>query len=161
MNKEVSRIKTELKEGRAVLVTTSGVSMEPLLHDKQKKNATQVLIVPITEPCKVGDMPLVLMEDGRYILHRIVKIVEEFGTVFYITRGDNCITTEKVRAEQVLGIVSEIYYKKGTLKTTDTRYCIYAKMWTIVYPARKMHKKTRNFCGKCKHFFLAKVKSIR
>lgn len=160
MNKEISRIKTELEEGRPVLVTTSGVSMEPLLHDKHKKNATQVLIVPITEPCKVGDMPLVLMADGRYILHRIIKIEEELGTIFYITRGDNCITTEKVAAEQVLGIVSEIYYKKCTLRMSDTRYRFYVKMWSIVYPTRKLYKKILNFCGKCKRFLLAKNKNI-
>ncbi len=157
MSKEISRIKTELDGGRSVLVTTTGVSMEPLLHDKHKKNATQVLIVPNPSgDYKVGDMPLVLMEDGKYILHRIVKIRNEQGDITYVTRGDNCITTEAVKPEQVLGRVSEIYYKKRVLKTTDTRYRVYAKMWSIVYPARMLYKKSRNFCGKCKRFLLAK-----
>ncbi len=144
-----------------MLVTTSGVSMEPLLHDKHKKNATQVLIV--SNPSgdyKVGDMPLVLMSDGKYILHRIVKIISEQGDITYVTRGDNCITTEQVKPEQMLGIVSEIYYRKRVLKTTDTRYRFYAKMWSIVYPARKLYKNSRNFCSKCKCFLLAKTKKI-
>ncbi len=156
MNKEISQIKKELAEGRSVLVATSGVSMEPLLHDKRKKNATHVLIVPPSKSFAVGDMPLVLMEDGRYILHRIVKIVQEQGKTYYITRGDNCITTEKVAEEQILGVVTEIYYKKGTLRISDTRYRFYVKIWTYVYPIRRLHKKTRNFCGKCKRFLLAK-----
>ena len=160
MNREFKRIQDELAEGRSVLVTTSGVSMEPLLHDKHKKNATQVLIVPHEGACKVGDMPLVLMRDGRYILHRIVRIEEKRGVFRYLTRGDNCIGTETVAPEQVLGVVTEIYYPKRKITVDDRGYRLYVKMWMIVYPLRKLHKWTRNFCGKCMHIFLAKKKDI-
>ena len=83
MNKELTRIKDELAAGKPVISFTSGVSMEPLLHDKRKKNATHVLILPIQGICKIGDMPLVFMNDGRYILHRIVRVDEKDGKIFY------------------------------------------------------------------------------
>ena len=79
MNKEVTKIRDELQAGRPVISFTSGVSMEPLLHDKRKKNATHVLIVPVTDTCKVGDMPLVFMKDGRYVLHRIIRACSGTG----------------------------------------------------------------------------------
>ncbi len=150
MNKENRRIKDELLAGRTVFLTTTGVSMEPLLHDKSKKNATSVLIAPVRGACKVGDMPLVLMEDGRYILHRIIRIRKEQGQNYYITRGDNCVTTEKITREQVLGIVSEICYPNKTIHVTDMRYRIYAHFWTIIYPVRRLHKKMLSFCRKNK-----------
>ena len=160
MNKELRRIQDELAAGRNVLVTTSGVSMEPLLHDKHKKNATRVLIAPSVGACKIGDMPLVRMEEGKYFLHRIIRIEEKQDETYYITRGDNCITTETVPSERVLGVVTDIYYPTHQLSVNDRRYRIYIKIWTIIYPVRKLYKKSRNFCGKCKRFLVAKRKNI-
>lgn len=148
MNKEEKRIQEELCAGRSVIVATTGVSMEPLLHDRQKKNATHVLIVPHTGLCQVGDMPLVLVEDGRYILHRIIRIGEREGKLQYITRGDNCLSGEVVAPEQVLGIVQEIYYANKTLRVTDKRYRFYVWVWMRTFLFRRIHKKLVRFSTK-------------
>lgn len=145
MNKELTRIKDELEAGKPVISFTSGVSMEPLLHDKRKKNATHVLIMPVTEVCKVGDMPLVFMNDGRYILHRIIRVDEKAGKIFYQTRGDNCIGSEYVSQESVLGVVSEIYYKNKTVKVTDKNYNRYVRIWMKLYPIRKVWMRGKGF----------------
>ena len=138
MNKEFTRLKDELSAGRSVLSFTSGVSMEPLLHDKRKKNATHVLIVPITGICQVGDMPLALLPDGRYILHRIIRVNKKQDKVIYVTRGDNCVGCEYVPQEAVYGVVREIYYKNNkTVKVTDKKYQRYVKVWMRLYPIRK------------------------
>ena len=138
MNKEFTRLKDELSAGRSVISFTSGVSMEPLLHDKRKKNATHVLIVPITGICQVGDMPLALLPDGRYILHRIIRIDKKQDKVIYVTRGDNCVGCEYVPQEAVYGVVREIYYKNDkTVKVTDKKYQRYVKLWMRLYPIRK------------------------
>ncbi len=144
MNKELTKIKDELQAGRPVISFTSGVSMEPLLHDKRKKNATHVLIMPVAGICKVGDMPLVFMEDGRYILHRIVRVDEKDGKIFYQTRGDNCIGSEYVSEKTVLGIVEEIYYKNKTVKVTDEKYNRYVRVWMRTYSIRKVWMRGRN-----------------
>jgi len=145
MNKELTRIKDELAAGKPVISFTSGVSMEPLLHDKRKKNATHVLILPVQGMCKIGDMPLVFMNDGRYILHRIIRVEEKEGKIFYQTRGDNCIGSEYVSQEAVLGVVSEIYYKNKTVKVTDENYNRYVKVWMKLYPIRKVWMRGKGF----------------
>ena len=145
MNKELTRIKDELAAGKPVISFTSGVSMEPLLHDKRKKNATHVLILPVQGICKIGDMPLVFMNDGRYILHRIIRVDEKEGKIFYQTRGDNCIGSEYVSQEAVLGVVREIYYKNKTVKVTDENYNRYVKVWMKLYPIRKVWMRGKGF----------------
>ena len=144
MNKELTRLKDELMAGRPVISFTSGVSMEPLLHDKRKKNATHVLIVPVTGICQVGDMPLALLPDGRYILHRIIRVNKKQDKVIYVTRGDNCVGCEYVPQEAVYGVVREIYYKNDkTVKVTDKDYQRYVKIWMSVFPLRKLLKRCR------------------
>ncbi len=154
MNKETTRIKQELSAGRPVISFTSGASMEPLLHDRKKKNATHVLIVPIQETCRVGDILLVYAEDGKYILHRLIQVDSKEGRVFYRTRGDHCIGNEYVPQEAVLGVVREIYYKNKTVKVTDKNYQRYVKVWMKIYPLRKAAMQCRIKAGriyrKCK-----------
>ena len=149
MNKELTRLKDELSAGRSVISFTSGVSMEPLLHDKRKKNATHVLIVPITGICQVGDMPLALLPDGRYILHRIIRIDKKQDKVIYVTRGDNCLGCEYVPQQAVYGVVREIYYKNDkTVKVTDKKYQRYVKVWMQLYPIRKFFMRCRGLIGR-------------
>ena len=149
MNKEFTRLKDELSAGRSVISFTSGVSMEPLLHDKRKKNATHVLIVPVTGICQVGDMPLALLPDGRYILHRIIRVNKKQDKVIYVTRGDNCVGCEYVPQEAVYGVVREIYYKNDkTVKVTDKKYQRYVKVWMRLYPIRKFFMRCRGLVGR-------------
>ena len=149
MNKEFTRLKDELSAGRSVISFTSGVSMEPLLHDKRKKNATHVLIVPITGICQVGDMPLALLPDGRYILHRIIRVNKKQDKVIYVTRGDNCVGCEYVPQQAVYGVVREIYYKNDkTVKVTDKKYQRYVKVWMQLYPIRKFFMRCRGLIGR-------------
>ena len=149
MNKELTRLKDELMAGRPVISFTRGISMEPLLHDKEKKNATHVLIQPVTEICKVGDMPLALLSDGRYILHRIIRIDKKQDKVIYVTRGDNCVGCEYVPQEAVYGVVREIYYKNNkTVKVTDKKYQRYVKVWMQLYPIRKFFMRCRGLIGR-------------
>ncbi len=138
MSDEITKIKDELLADRPVISFTSGTSMEPLLHDRRKKNATHVLIVPIQGDCKVGDMPLVFMKDGKYVLHRLIQVDKKGNEVFYRTRGDNCIGSEYVPKEAAVGVVKEIYYKNKTIQVTDKGYNCYVKIWMKIYPLRKI-----------------------
>ena len=151
MSKELVKLKDELLAGRSVLTFTSGVSMEPLLHDKKKKNATHVLIVPARDRCSVGDMPLALLPDGRYIIHRIIRIDEKEGKAIYVTRGDNCIGCEYIPQEAVFGVVKEVYYKNKTVKVTDRGYLFYVKTWTKLYPVRRIWMKVRGILARIYH----------
>lgn len=151
MSKEQVKLKDELLAGRSVITFTSGVSMEPLLHDKKKKNATHVLVVPMQDKCSVGDMPLALLPDGRYIIHRIIRVDEKDGKVYYVTRGDNCIGSEYIPQEAVFGVVKEVYYKNKTVKMTDKGYLFYVKTWMKLYPVRRIRMRIRGILARVYH----------
>lgn len=150
MSSEIYNLQKELAAGRDVIVFTTGTSMEPLLHDKRKKNATHVLVKPVTETLTEGDLPLVLLKDGRYMIHRIIRVTEEEGHIFYRTRGDNCIGSERVAKEDVLGVVTEIYRKKKTIKVTDRGYLLYVKFRVGTYSVRRAFWKLKVLLAKVK-----------
>lgn len=145
MSVEYTDIRTELLNGRFVIISTSGVSMQPLLYDKGKKNTTQVLVEPVTKPIKAGDLTLFVRQDGKYVLHRLIKVYKNADgkAVLYRTRGDNCMSCERITPDNMLGIVTEIYRKGHTIKPQDKGYRIYVKLWNIMFPLRYIWYKIR------------------
>ena len=95
--------------------------MEPLLHNRI---STVELSVDVTD-LEVGDVILYKRDNGRYILHRIVKIQ---GQCLF-TRGDNRIDIEKISSSQVLGKMIAYYPGVGPVLITcdDTRYLKYLR----------------------------------
>ncbi len=150
MNKEYSNVQKELGAGKSIIIFTTGTSMEPLLYDKKKRNATHVLVEPISRELSKGELPIVLLPDGRYMIHRIIRVLRDGDKVCYETRGDNCIGSEKVLKEAVLGVVTEIYRKKKTIKVTDKGYLLYVKFWMCSYPVRRILRQI--------HIGLSKIK---
>lgn len=138
MEKEYTSVESELKKGRFIIISTSGVSMQPLLYDKRKKKATQVLVEPLKGDPEPGDLPVFIRYDGKYVIHRIVKkVTDGQGNVqMYYTRGDNCMSCEKISPDAVLGLVSEIYRKGRTIKVTDKGYKVYVRIWNMIFPLR-------------------------
>lgn len=154
MSKKVSNLRSELEQGRPVITFTTGISMEPLLHDKHKKNATHVLVVPVSDSLSVGDMPLVQLTDDKYMIHRIIRIEAEAGQQLYITRGDNCIGCERIKPQQILGVVTEIYEKDKKISVTDDRYLRYVKRRMRNYPIRKAWVQLLSIASKIKRKFV-------
>ncbi len=117
-----------LKEGKPLVAFTRGSSMKPLLREGK----TSVFIEPVSRELKRGDIPLYLRYDGRYQLHRIIKVNDDH----YLIRGDNCIDSEKVSKDKVLGVVTEIYRNGKIIKITDPLYLIYVNIWMAAAPVR-------------------------
>ena len=128
MNEKKTTVAEQLRAGRPVAAFTSGVSMQPLLYE----NKTHVLIEPLSRPLKVGELPIFLRPDGKYVIHRVIKVEDDF----YFTRGDSCIGLEKVPKDWMLGVVTEIYRNKKYIKVTDKKYRIYVWVWQVAAPAR-------------------------
>lgn len=140
MNKECTNLREELLSGKPVILFTTGTSMQPLLYDKQKKHATHVLVEPVSGTLAKGDLPIIQLDDGRYMIHRIIQVGENNGDDYYVTRGDNCVGSERIKKEAVFGVVTEIYRKGKTIKVTDKGYLCYVKIWTFLYPMRRICK---------------------
>jgi len=59
---------------------------------------------------------------GRYILHRILKINPD-GSYWIV--GDNCVTGETIRDENILGVLTAVRRNGRTIKISDLGYKLY------------------------------------
>lgn len=112
--------KTELRERGYLAYTNKGVSMMPLL----RQDRDVMVIRARTGPVRKNDAVLFQRDNGQYVLHRVTKILGD-GTYWIV--GDNCVSGEPVREDQILGILTEVKRDGKTLKCTDRAYLLYVK----------------------------------
>ncbi len=129
-----------LKDGKNVIAEPSGHSMEPLLHDK----GTKVLIAPLEKKPEPGDIVLWHRKDGKYVMHRMIGESEKH----YLLRGDNCVNTDRAVKRRVIGVVTDIYRNGRWFPVTDKRYLAYVRIWTSIFPLRKIFFNLRNKVNK-------------
>ncbi|MDE7234706.1 MAG: S26 family signal peptidase [Ruminiclostridium sp.] len=141
-------IAEELRAGRVVSTETHGISMKPLLV----AGKTLVVIEPLRRPLSVGELPVFIRPDGKYVIHRVIGMDEKN----YYTRGDNCLNSETVPKEQMLGVVVEIYRNGRMLRVTDRRYRAYVAFWQALTPLRLGGKRLRVQLSRLKKRILKK-----
>lgn len=124
-----------LRDGKPVCAYTVGKSMQPLLYE----GSTHVIARPAAHTLKKGELPIYLRPDGKYVIHRIISADEDS----YFTRGDNCLSGEKIPHEWVIGVVEEIYRGGRYIKVTSPGYRLYVRLWCISYPARALFYRLR------------------
>ena len=132
---ELYPIISELIEANGkVSFTVVGISMQPMLYNKRD---TVTLIKP-EFPLKKYDLPLYRLDDGRFILHRVVKVNKDFT---YDCRGDNCWETEKsVRSDQIIGVVKSFTRKNKTYETdSSVGYFLYVRFWPALHYFKKYY----------------------
>lgn len=110
---------TVLQTSDEISVLTSGASMRPML----RQHRDVVVIKRIDRALKKGDVVLYPGGDGRFILHRIMRIKKDG----FIIRGDNNYFTEKnVKKENIVGILKEFYREGQYINCeTDLKYKLY------------------------------------
>ena len=138
-----------LEETGRVVYTTRGVSMRPLL--RQGKDV--VVIEKPKEHCKKYDTVLFLRENGKYVLHRILKVC---GDRYWIV-GDNCVSGEMVRGEQIIGVLTSIRRGRRTIKVTDWHYRLYTHLWCDAYPVRFALLRAKNLAYRCLRFVKRRI----
>lgn len=138
-----------IAEGVDVTITVTGNSMKPLLTTHRD---TVVLTKCDPLKLKVGDIPLYKRENGKYILHRIVKV----NDTTYDMAGDHQAETEYgVNKSQVLCVV-KAFTRNGKLYTvTHPVYRAYSWLWRIMLPMRGFVMRTH---GKLHNLFKRKRK---
>ena len=82
-------------------------SMDPVIDE----TANSIEIMPEKDSLNIGDI-ISYSLNRKKIIHRIVYIGEDESGIFYLTKGDNNqnIDSEKVRFEQITGVVVGILY---------------------------------------------------
>lgn len=123
-------IKTLLQtEGRYV-GTTSGVSMRPMIISGRDV----IVVEKKTQRLKPLDVALYVRKDKDYVLHRVLKVTEKG----YIIRGDNCYYDEKVKEEDVIGVLTQYFKKEKPIMMDDKKYLRYVKRRLFWYKPRRI-----------------------
>ncbi len=132
-----------------------GSSMRPLIWGGQHYAA----VVPLDGEPKVGDLLLFVspLPRGKHknVVHRLVEVRDEGGERVYLTRGDNCLGCERVRADEIIGRVAEVHRTSGwrpwhaihakRFAVTDRAYRRYSRLWQALWPVRRVCYRLRGY----------------
>lgn len=114
-------IRERLAEGESVQFTPRGTSMLPMILGGRD----QVVLSPLPEKLKKYDLPLYQRDDGQYVLHRIVKVGEDYTCI-----GDNQFLYEPhVRDDQMIALATGFVRKGKTYGMDSLSYKLYCRLW--------------------------------
>ncbi len=118
-------------EGREVSLLVTGNSMSPLIIHRRDT----VILAPIQQPLKKGDIVFYQRDNGAYVLHRIYRVCpgERFDII-----GDGQVEIEHgVRRDQIFARVTQISRKGKTISPGDFWWQFFAVFWLRVIPRRR------------------------
>ena len=129
MEQIVFLIRESLAEGKSVRFSPKGVSMKPML--RQGKDSVVLSSVP--GKLKKYDLPLYQRKDGKYVLHRIVKVGETYSCL-----GDNQLKEESgLQHSQMIALVTGFYRGEKYHSVREPLYWLYCRLW---YQARRLYR---------------------
>ncbi|MCR4557899.1 MAG: S24/S26 family peptidase [Saccharofermentans sp.] len=133
----------ELERSGRIIYKNSGTSMLPLI-----KQGRDLLIIERPQGrLKKYDIPLYKMPDGRYVLHRIIKVREND----YVIRGDNRINEENgITDSQIIGVLTSLVRQGKEVDFNSFGYKFYVRFWCITYPVRVMIIKFKSLLRRLK-----------
>lgn len=127
-----SSLETELNEKGEIIYTNSGDSMYPLI----RPNGDLLLIKKSNGNLKKYDIPLYKRSNGKYVLHRIIKVKHD-GT--YVTCGDNRYHKEHgISDSNVIGVLHSVIRNEKEILMTDFRCRVYTRLWCDFFFVRKI-----------------------
>ena len=125
MNEQL-RIEEIIAEHGKYISTTSGVSMKPMIRNRQDT----IFVEPVEGRLEKYDVALFRRGD-KYVLHRVIKVLPNS----YITRGDNCITSEKnVRESDIIGKLTGFNRGGKEIDLNSRAYKFYSVMICASHP---------------------------
>ena len=131
--------------GRANLAVT-GCSMLPML----RQGRDTVILAPIGDSLKPGDIALFCREDGRYILHRVIAKEPDA----YIFCGDNQAQRERVSPGQLEARVIGYMRKGKTYRLKGIGYGLYRWACVRLFFVRKYYIALRRRLGRLRRRLL-------
>ena len=124
-----------LEKDGTVTFTVSGWSMQPMVYNLRD---TVTLVKPQL-PLKKYDLPLFRLDNGKFILHRVVKVYKNGN---YKCQGDNrCEPEDNIRDDQIIGVVKS-FNRNGKQIDVDKSfgYWLYTRTWKFLHPFKKYYK---------------------
>lgn len=123
-------IEESFRQGMTVTLGVTGNSMLPLFRHQRDS----VILSPCDpKTLRRGDVPLYRRPDGRFILHRILKVERDT----YTLAGDAQHELERgLPKECVLAVMTGFIRKGRTVSCRHPLYRLYSALWMLVRPVR-------------------------
>lgn len=116
------------KEG-TLIYTNVGDSMFPLIREGRDL----IVISKCNGRLNKYDVPLYKRNDGKYVLHRIIKVRDED----YLICGDNRWRIEKgITDRNIIGVLTRVIRDGEELSFDSGKYKIYEFFWCTLFPVR-------------------------
>ena len=117
--------------GHNVTIRVRGNSMNPFFVDRRD----EVILSPFTkESIRPGIIVLARDQQGRFVLHRIIKIS---GSDIILMGDGNLRGVEHTTFEAVLGIVTGGIRKEKQFQCRGFRWEFYSRLWRLMLPVRR------------------------
>jgi len=114
-------IKEQLAAGHNVKFSPRGISMLPML----RQGLDSVVFSPLPEKLKKYDLPLYQRKNGKYVLHRIVKVGETYTCI-----GDNQFVLEPgLEHGQMIALVTAFSRGEKMHSVDEWGYKLYCRFW--------------------------------
>lgn len=120
-----------MEETSAVPLVVSGSSMTPFLAPGRDT----VYLSSISEPLRRGDMVLYRRDNGRYVLHRILRMS---GDSYTMVGDAQNIPEPGIRREQILAIVRAVRRKDKLLQKGSFWWVFFERIWIHLVPVRPL-----------------------
>lgn len=134
-NEYVSMLRDLVREGKSVNFLITGNSMSPfLIHQRDT-----ISFKAPDRPLKRGDIVFFQRDNGRFILHRILRVhVAPDGKRSYDIIGDNQTEIETgVREDQIFGLVFAVVRKGKKTQPGDFWWWFFERVWLRIIPLRR------------------------
>ena len=121
----------KLIAGGEVTFIPEGRSMRPMFRGGIDK----ITLVRKNGRLKKYDLPFYRRSDGRYILHRVIKVCDNY----YVCRGDGTFTNEiGIKDKEILGVVKSFEKKGKTRNCNSFGFKVYSVLWVNTCQIRKL-----------------------
>lgn len=121
-----------------IIMPVTGTSMNPMLKHKKDK---VILTSCDKSNLRKGDIPFYKRSNGKYVLHRIVKVNEES----YDLCGDNQYIIEKnVPKNNVIAVVKAFERDGKMYRCNDIMYRMYWNLRILLIPFRYLIQEGRD-----------------
>lgn len=121
-----------VESGNRVPLLITGSSMTPfLVHERD-----YLLVGPVPEKLKKGDMAFYVRKNGQYVMHRIQR-VDGSGGLYFV--GDAQTQVEgPVDREQVFGVVASVRRKGKWITRGSFWWEFFEHVWLNMIPLRPL-----------------------
>lgn len=126
-----------LSAGKSFRFSPRGISMLPLLREGKDS----VLLSPLPGKLCKYDVPLYRRDDGKFVLHRIVKTGETFTCI-----GDNQFVYETgLRRDQMIAVMTGFYRGEKFHSVDESGYKFYCRFWNLSRGFRRFWRRGIGF----------------